>query len=167
MTACTLSLLSASLSKAFFPYHVPHSIVIQVFLSDFSPPPYILIFSLVTFSSCQLPSPCFPSLLQHCSPSHTFSVCTFSSPACKACSCSSFVSHSSSILCFVCFCILSLLCIYFIFLRDLTTFLPFTSSVSPLSHRPSPHPTHSSFSPTSSIFSPSPSQSIFIPAMSE
>lgn len=57
MTACSRSLLSASPSKA-FPRRILHSIVILSFSLTSSPPPYILIFSLVTFPLCQLPSPC-------------------------------------------------------------------------------------------------------------
>lgn len=80
---------------------------------------------------------------------------------------SSITPLPNAFLCFVCFCILSRrLKPYhslFIFLQDLRRSCLFTSSVSPPSHRPSPHPTRSSFSPACSIFSPP----IFIPAMSE
>lgn len=63
MTACSRSLLSASPSKAFL-RRVLHSIVILSFSLTSSPPPYILIFSLVTFPLCQLPSLCtFPAFL--------------------------------------------------------------------------------------------------------
>lgn len=63
MTACSCSLLSASPSKAFL-RRVLHSIVILSFSLTSSPPPYILIFSLVTFPLCQLPSLCtFPAFL--------------------------------------------------------------------------------------------------------
>lgn len=132
-----------------------------VFLSDSSPPSYILIFSLVSFPSRQLPSPSIFSVLWHCSNSLTppFASHYFLTPpsyapfpslyaSCKASSCSSFVSPFLSIhftdchslplafafLCFVCFCILSLLLkpyyMYFIFLQ---VFLPFTTSVSSFS----------------------------------
>lgn len=82
--------LSASPSKAFSP-HIPHSIVI-LSSSDSSPPPYLLIFSLVTFPSCQLPSPpVFPSSaaahLLYFSSRHFFIV-----SACKASPRTSFVS---------------------------------------------------------------------------
>lgn len=68
MTACSRSLLCASPSKA-FPSCLPHSIVIPSFSLTSSPPPYILIFGLVTFPLCQLPSPStFPPFLCPCLP---------------------------------------------------------------------------------------------------
>lgn len=155
MTACTPPPLSASPSKAFSP-HIPHSIV-TLSSSDSSPPPYILIFSLVTFPSCQLPSPSvFPSSaaahLLYFSSRHFFIV-----SACKA-SPRSFVSPFR--------CIDTRFRLFCPFPNSLSspetlpssphpscrTLLPFTSSPSPPSH-----PTHSSFPPTRGIFSPSPS----------
>ena len=148
--------LSASPSKAFSP-HIPHSMVI-LSSSDSSPPPYILIYSLVTFPSCQLPSPSmFPSSaaahLLYFSSRHFFIVFT-----CKASPRSSFVSPFH--------CTDTRFRLFCPFLNSLSSpetlssslhpsyrmLLPFTSSPSPPSH-----PTHSSFPPTSSIFSPSPS----------
>lgn len=60
MKACSLLSLSPSLSLVChllkLSPHIPHSIVI-LFLPDSSSPPPTRIFSLVTFPSCQLPSP--------------------------------------------------------------------------------------------------------------
>lgn len=146
MTACSRSLLSASPSKAFL-RRVLHSIVILSFSLTSSPPPYILIFSLVTFPLCQLPSLCtFPAFLSVPArpaphlfysspkissffPAITYSIpFSFSLPACKISSC--------------------IYCIFLLFSNLLSSF--------PIIFPPIPH---ISFCPTCNIFSPSPHKS--------
>ena len=80
-TDCSLPLLSALPSKAFLAPH-PSFNSNFLFLSDSSPPAYILIFSLVTSPLCQLTSPQTffslpPALLAL---TYTFSICILLSP---------------------------------------------------------------------------------------